>query len=377
MTMKSGSAFQRSNLMFNKRVLVFSGARSEFFILSSLIDELVQENCHVTLLVAASHYITELSGAQPYYTKTNAHNVMQCVPSDEAFKSPTKMLGDLIDQLASIEWRSYDVCVVLGDRYETLGFSICATLQNKLLVHLHGGEKTVGSYDDSFRHAITKLSHYHFVACEEYALRVIQLGEDPGRVFNYGAIGAEVALKLARIEPDTKFKELISDLGDFVLVTIHPETIDQSSMDRFLNIFFDTLATTNHRFLFNAPGYDQGYEDILKHIEIFLEEHPDSVFEPNVGSHNYFFLARNSVAVIGNSSSAIIELPMLGCTVINVGNRQNGRVIPPEVISVEFDKNQILNALTDCTDRKNKIHKMAKHRNFLYKKTPRKISPEK
>lgn len=212
------------------------------------------------------------------------------------------------------------------------------------IAHIHGGEVTTGAIDDSIRHSITKLSHLHFPIHEDYKKRLIQLGENPVTIFNYGGLGAHSI-------QNTKFKsksnleqELKINLDKKIfLITYHPTTLEKnksnyqvsnliSALDKFKNVIK----------IFTSSNFDHENKTIKKKILNFTGKNKDTFFYSSLGHLNYVSLMKISSVVIGNSSSGVLETPSLGIPTVNIGNRQKGRIISDNVINSEYKKNDII-----------------------------------
>ena len=238
-----------------------------------------------------------------------------------------------------------DLLIILGDRYETLAIVISAFFLNIPIAHLHGGEITIGSKDDSTRHAISKLSNYHFVANNLFKNRLIQMGENPRNIFTIGSPGLNNIEKLKffpkyQLEKklNIKFKE------KNIIVTFHPE-IDKEKTKILINQIFTVLKDLKNVNIFIcSPNADSFSGIIRKRINTFLKQKSDSYFFENLGFVNYLSLSKNCNFVIGNSSSAIIEIPFLGIPSINVGLRQKGRPYVKSIFSTEYSLQKIKDA---------------------------------
>lgn len=240
-----------------------------------------------------------------------------------------------------------DVIVLLGDRFEMLSIASAACIMRVPIVHISGGEVTQGAFDDSFRHAITKLSALHLTATEAYRRRVIQLGEQPDRVINSGALGV---LSAADVPPMTR-AELEADLGwefgeDALLVTVHPETLGDGG-----DIIGETLSALSRfpqsRLLITYPNNDPEGERIIRAIEAYAASQPRGrvLLVPSLGRRRYHSALRCVRAVVGNSSSGIVEVPSAGIPTVNIGNRQKGRIAAESVIHCPAHADAIADAI--------------------------------
>lgn len=241
-----------------------------------------------------------------------------------------------------------NILVVLGDRFEILGAVTAAFIMNIPVVHLYGGETTVGALDEGFRHAITKMSYLHFTATEEYRRRVIQLGEEPQRVFNVGSLGVENIKKMNLLSKDILQKELSFNFREKnVLVTFHSSTLETGvSKEQFRNLL--TLLSTHKDLgiIFTKTNADPAGRILNQMIDDFMVCNSDrSIVFYNMGQLKYFSTMQFVNTVIGNSSSGIIEAPSFGIGTINIGDRQAGRIKAQSIIDCCCDIHSIKFAL--------------------------------
>lgn len=241
-----------------------------------------------------------------------------------------------------------DILVLLGDRYEIFGVAGVASIMQIPIAHIHGGETTQGAFDEAFRHSITKMSHIHFAATNEYANRIIQLGEDPSRVFNVGGPGIENIKKLNLLNKDEFEKSIKFKLAKKnILITFHPVTLENSSareqFNELLNAL-DELEETN--FIFTKANSDTDGDVINKMIDEYVSENPQkAVAFASLGQLRYLSAIKFVDIVLGNSSSALLEVPSFKKATINIGDRQKGRARASSVIDVMPVKEEILAAI--------------------------------
>lgn len=246
-----------------------------------------------------------------------------------------------------------EILVVLGDRYEVLAAAVAATLLNIPIAHIHGGEITAGAFDDAIRHAITKMACLHFVAAEPYRQRVIRMGEHPDLVFNVGGPG----LDLADVAPPLTRAELFAKLGirgpeRFLLVTLHPTTAQPDADATNVAALLGALAEVKDRSLiFTGVNADPGYRAIDDAISAFVAARPGRAhLFTSLGSERYWAALRLADAVVGNSSSGILEAPAVGVPSINIGDRQKGRLRAASIIDCPADSGAVLASLQRIFD---------------------------
>lgn len=243
------------------------------------------------------------------------------------------------------EGRKYDLVVILGDRYEMLSVAIAAAIQQIPILHIHGGEATYGNYDEFIRHAITKMSLFHFTATEEYRQRVIQLGEDPDRVFYLGALGAENCLLIN--EKNIPDSILNLPRKKYFVVLFHPETLTISDPLFQINELLNSIKDykDDYMFVFLGSNADTHSDVIRNRVKEYVKAEQNAMYFENVHSDAYHYLLKNSICLIGNSSSGLIEAPSLGIFTINIGDRQAGRVRGNSVVDVKCNKEDIADAI--------------------------------
>lgn len=240
-----------------------------------------------------------------------------------------------------------DLLVVLGDRFEILSAVVAALVARIPVAHLHGGEITEGAFDDAIRHAITKMSHFHFVAADAYRRRVIQLGEDPERVFVVGGLGIDGIKRLnllSRPELETRLDFKFGRRN--LLVTFHPATLDSASPGdqmRELLSAFDSLEDTH--VIFTMPNADTAGRSLFAIVEEYVGTHPNSRAFTSLGQIGYLSAMREVDAVVGNSSSGLLEAPTFRKPTVNIGDRQSGRLKAHSVIDCAPDRASISAAL--------------------------------
>jgi GDP/UDP-N,N'-diacetylbacillosamine 2-epimerase (hydrolysing) len=238
--------------------------------------------------------------------------------------------------------------VVLGDRFETFCMAAAAQICRVPVAHIHGGELTEGVIDEAFRHCITKMSHLHFASCEIYRQRIIQLGETPERVFNVGALGVE-NIKKAQLMSREELSESIGFIldGPFFLVTFHPVTLEKGTAELQFQAILDALEYfPEHKVIITKTNADIGGRVINRMLEQYSEKQQDRVIGiASLGMVRYLSAMRYAAAVIGNSSSGIIEAPTFKVPTVNIGDRQKGRIQAESVINCSPEKDDIIKSI--------------------------------
>ncbi len=241
-----------------------------------------------------------------------------------------------------------DLIVLLGDRFEILGAATAALIANVPMAHLHGGELSLGAIDDSIRHAVTKMAHLHFVAAMDYRDRVIRMGEHPDRVFLVGGMGIDNIHRLQLLERE-EFEQAIGfTLGKRnLLITYHPVTTNPDAAASQMEEILKALTQLEDiHLIFTHPNADTGYKAIVEKIQVFVRQNSHrSILIKSMGQLNYLSALRHVDAVVGNSSSGIIEAPAFHIGTLNIGHRQDGRLRAASVIDCECEKQAILKGL--------------------------------
>jgi len=345
------------------KVCVFTGTRAEYGILKPLMTLISKDERTILQLIVSGSHLSAASGNTEQqiiadgFVDYEAVEILQDGSGDESvYKAMGVGLMRFGDVLKRIE---PSIVVILGDRYESFSFAAAATACRIPIVHIHGGEVTQGAIDEAFRHSITKMSHLHFTSTEEYSKRVMQLGENPETVFNVGALGVENVLKniqdLSREDVCQRLN--ISHQQQYFLITYHPVTLDRMDpVEQFKKIFNTLFQFKDYMLVFTGANADQDGARINIAIEELAKQFPDRVrFFISLGTNLYLNAAKYAECVIGNSSSGIIEVPSLGVPVVNIGNRQMGRVHSEGVLNCLEESDVISEAIQIAQTEKFKL----------------------
>ena len=240
-----------------------------------------------------------------------------------------------------------ELLLVLGDRFEILSAVAAALVARIPVAHLHGGEITEGAFDDAIRHSITKMSHLHFVAAQEYRNRVIQLGESPERVFVVGGLGIDSIKKLKLLERTELEASLGFKLGRRnLLITFHPATLDRATPAEQMTELLAALGELHDtRLIFTMPNADTGHRALFTLVDGFVASHPNARAYRSLGQVAYLSCMRHADGVVGNSSSGLLEAPTFPRGTVNIGDRQRGRLRAANVIDCEPERDKIAEAL--------------------------------
>ena len=342
-----------------KKIAVFTGTRAEYGLLYWILKGLHEANSiDLQLLVGGSHLAHEFGHTIDNIEKDGflVTERLDFLLSSDSPQAISKSLALAVIAGADCFARlKPDLLVLLGDRYECLALAQCAMLANIPIAHIHGGERTEGAVDDVIRHAISKMSHLHFTATKTYQDRVIQLGEHPSRVFDYGAPGLDNIDKLPLLS-----KKQLADaiefpqLTQFFLVTYHPVTLSSNDAKIALDNLLTVLAEqTKFQILITFPNADAQGRKLIDVLKNFVSQYSDRVklFE-SLGQLNYLSAMKHASLVIGNSSSGIIEAPSFQVPTINIGDRQKGRVSADSVFHCGESIEDIAKSITIALERK-------------------------
>lgn len=334
-----------------KKIVVMTATRAEYGLLRPVIFGLKQvENFDIEIVVTGMHLSPAFGETYKEIEKDNIriNKKIEILMSSDTSVGMSKAMG-----LAMISFAEYfeevkpDGLLVLGDRFETLAVC-CAAMNAEIpIFHIHGGELTEGVIDDAVRHSISKMSYLHFTSTEVYRKRVIQLGEAPERVFNVGAVGVENALNETLLSKENLCKALGIDCEQpYILGTFHPVTLEAESIEKQCSEFIEALKDYDRvHFIITKANADLGGRFINEGLEQISEKYKHIHLFTSLGMTRYLSAMRYSEAVIGNSSSGLIEAPSFHVPTINIGNRQRGRVQSVSVINCQADRTEIKKAI--------------------------------
>lgn len=335
-----------------RKICVVTGTRAEYGLLSRLM-RLIEEStdCQLQVIATNMHLLPEYGNTYREIEQDGfrmAAKVPMKKPTDDAFGVITSMAEEMNGMNEALRRLSPDMVLILGDRYEMLVVAIVAMLQRIPIAHLHGGEISEGAVDDSIRHSITKMSSLHFTSTKEYRKRVIQLGEQPERVFYVGSLGVE-NLKLIPLMSKQDLEDSLNFTfdGNTILVTYHPVTLgNRSPKDEISDFLLALDAFPALKVLFTMPNSDQGGEVIRQAIEDYCSRNSERCrCYSSLGLRRYLSVLRYVAAVAGNSSSGLLEVPSAHIPTLNIGERQKGRMHGESVFDCGSDTNSIIAGL--------------------------------
>lgn len=330
-----------------KRICILTATRAEYGLLSPLIKKMLAEpEFDVRVAVTGMHLSPEfgLTWKEIEADGVPIDRKIEMLLSADTPAAITKSMG-----VAMMGFADYfteikpDALIVLGDRYETLAVCVAAMNARIPIFHIHGGELTEGAIDDAIRHSITKMSYLHFTSTEEYRRRVIQLGEEPDRVFNVGALGVENALCAEKMSQKELEESLGWELGgSYAVLTFHPVTLENNTAEQQIQELLNAIESfPDIRFLATKANADAGGRVINEKLQQYASTHGHLRLYDSLGMKRYLSAIKYSRFVIGNSSSGIIEVPSFGIPTINIGDRQNGRIQGESVFNCVPQKDDI------------------------------------
>jgi UDP-N-acetylglucosamine 2-epimerase (non-hydrolysing)/GDP/UDP-N,N'-diacetylbacillosamine 2-epimerase (hydrolysing) len=352
--------------MSKRKVCVVTGTRAEYGLLYPILKEIEsREELLLQLVVTTAHLSDEFGSTYKQIEKDGFaidEKIDNLLPSDEK-SSIAKSTGLAIMLLAdSFKKLNSDIVLLLGDRFEAHAAATTALLMNIPIAHVHGGEITEGAVDEQIRHSITKMSQLHFCSTEVYRQRVIQMGEDPSKVFNTGAPGIDNIVNLDLLSKDNLENQLDWEFTQTcALFTYHPTTLEDRDLETDLEVILNVLLDSGIGILFTYANADNGGRVINQKIETFCKLDVDKYkVVKNLGQLLYLSAMKYVDLLIGNTSSGIIEAASFCKPVVNIGNRQSGRLKGVNVIdcSIKDLKKSIKLALSDnfiknCCNQKN------------------------
>lgn len=349
-----------------KTISILTATRAEYGLLKSIIQKLLEKNTFDVKVVATGAHLSPEFGLTYKEIEKDGIEIdekIEILLSSDTKSSVSKSMG-----LAMISFSEYfnrinpDLLIILGDRYEAFAVASVAMVHNIPIAHLHGGETTEGAIDEAIRHSISKMSYIHFASTEEYKNRIIQLGENPDRVFNVGALGVENIKNEKLISKKELFDFLnIKDLNKkYAVGTFHPVTLEtQSTEQQAKNVLDACLEFEDIIFIFTKANADTNGRIINDLLEEYSSKYANIKVYTSLGMVRYLSALKYAEFVIGNSSSGLLEVPSFNIPTVNIGNRQKGRVQSETVINCKTIKEDIIESIKKAlsTDFRDKIKK--------------------
>ena len=335
-----------------KRIGIMTGTRAEYGLLKPLMQEINKDNDLELYLIVSGMHLSPEFGMTYKEIEEDGFQINAKVEMLLSSDSPvgiSKSIGlGIIGFADEFQRADLDMLILLGDRYEALSAAICAMVMRIPIAHLHGGELTEGAIDEGIRHSITKMSYLHFTSTEEYRRRVIQLGENPERVFCVGAIGVENIKKINLMTKEELERSIHFEIDEnTVIVTYHPVTLENNTVEeQFLNLLEVLDRNPKIRMIFTKANADTNGRIVNELIDKYAAQNSERACAfMSLGQKRYLSALKYCRIVIGNSSSGIIEAPSFGKPIINIGDRQKGRICADSVINCGYTQQEIQQAM--------------------------------
>ena len=334
-----------------RKVCVVTGTRAEYGLLRWVMQGIKDDpELALQIVVTGMHLSPEFGETYREIEKDGFQidRKIEMLLSSDTPRAISKSMGlGLIGFSDAFAQLQPDLILVLGDRFEIFSAVSAALIACIPVAHIHGGETSQGAYDEALRHAITKMSHIHFVAAEDYRIRVIQLGESPKNVFLVGGLGVENIKRLQLLDRDVLESSLGLKFGlKNLLITFHPATLETASAKQQMEELLLALADIQDtQLIFTLPNADSGARALITMVNNFIDQHPNAYVFTSLGYLNYLSCMAQVDGVVGNSSSGLLEAPTFKKGTINIGDRQRGRLQSESVINCEPSRNDIAIAL--------------------------------
>lgn len=346
-----------------RKICIITGSRAEYGLLYSLLKKIKKDkSTELQVVATCMHLLPKFGSTYKEIIKDGFkinYKVKMSIPSSKP-ESITSATGlGMVGFSKAFSKLKPDLVVVLGDRFEILSASFAALSKNIPIAHIHGGESTFGAIDEAIRHSITKMSTWHFTATNVYKKRIVQMGENPKRVYLVGSLGVERIKKIKLLSKNNLEKKIKFKFGKRnILTTFHPETLsNDSKKDSFKYLLHALKKIDDVSIIFTLPNADAGSDKITKMIKDFVKlDKKKYIAFKSMGDKLFLSAMKHSDLVIGNSSSGIIEAPCFSIPTINIGDRQQGRVQAKSIINAKLNKLSISKSLKIVFLKKKKMN---------------------
>ena len=335
-----------------KRIGIMTGTRAEYGLLKPLMQEINKDNDMELYLIVSGMHLSPEFGMTYQEIEEDGFEInakVEMLLSSDSPAGISKSIGlGVIGFADEFQRADLDMLILLGDRYEALSAAISAMVMRIPIAHLHGGELTEGAIDEGIRHSITKMSYLHFTSTEQYRNRVIQLGENPERVFYVGALGVENIKKINLMTKEELERSIRFEIDEnTVIVTYHPVTLENNTVEeQFLNLLEVLDRNPKIRMIFTKANADTNGRIVNELIDKYAAQNSERACAfVSLGQKRYLSALKYCRIVIGNSSSGIIEAPSFGKPIINIGDRQKGRICADSVINCGYTQQEIQQAM--------------------------------
>lgn len=335
------------------KIAILTSSRADYGILYPLISKLYDDKFFYVEMIAFGSHLSKLSGKTKELILNDGFEIKYSLNTSPKSDTPlhiSNSMANTINKFAKI-WNkeNYDLVIVIGDRYEMFAACISSIAFNVKIAHIHGGETTNGAIDDCFRNSITQMASIHFAAAEEYKNRIIELKNSNLNVYNTGSLSIDnfKNLKLLSIE-DFQRKFKIDLQFPTILITFQPETVNFEKNKEYISILTETLGElSKFQLVITMPNEDTMGMHIRKKLETFINNNSNAIKVETFGTIGYLSCMKHCKMMLGNTSSGFIEAAFFSKYVINIGKRQDGRIVTPNIRTVEIDKIKILDAVNN------------------------------
>lgn len=333
-----------------RKITVVTGTRAEYGLLKNIMKAIDEEKTLKLQVIATGMHLSHKYGLTKNDILNDGFIIDEECPilldysgRDKNAREISVAISEFVGAFNRLK---PDIVIVLGDRYEAFAAATTAMAMNIPIAHVSGGEITEGAMDEQIRHGITKLSHIHFPGVECYAENIRKMGEEPWRVFNVGDSGIE-NIKLTKLMSSEELSESLGVIVDenTLLVTYHPVTLEIDDVENQINNVIKALDKVDKNMIITYPNSDNGGDKIIKALDEFAKKNKNVHLFQSLGSLRYLSTMKLCGVVVGNSSSALIEAPFLKKPVVNIGNRQKGRLMAENIISTDYECENIYNAI--------------------------------
>jgi len=331
----------------NRKICVITGSRAEYGLLRWVMQG-IKDDADLNLqVIATGMHLSPEFGLTYKVIEADGFKIdrkVEILTSSDTPVGIAKSMGlGMIGFADALNELNPDLIVVLGDRFEIFSAVSAALVARIPVAHLHGGETTEGAFDEAMRHSITKMSHFHFVAANEYKRRVIQLGEQPEHVFLVGGLGVDNINRLKLLDRNALEADLGFNFGKKnLLITFHPVTLETASSEKQMRALLEALVKLEDtQLIFTMPNADTDGRTLIKMVEKFASQYANAHVFTSLGQLRYLSCVAQVDGVVGNSSSGLLEVPSFKKGTINIGDRQTGRLQSSSIINCEPDQRSI------------------------------------
>ena len=362
-----------------QKILIISTSRADYGILENLIFELIKKkNFDVFLGITKSHFSKKFGFTELKFQKNFNNKIIKFdkinLKNDKIDTILSNILSVFNSTTKILKKKKFDKLIVLGDRYELIGFCLPFYFKKIPIIHLHGGEETKGAYDNKIRKIISIISSFHFVSHSRYEKNLKKMLNYKKDIYNFGSLGAENIEKFKDSETkkniEKKFNIRFSK--ENILVCIHPETNNLKSHKENVDSLFKFLEKIKYyNIFFTSPGHDAGSDYIISKIRYFTKKFKNSFYVKSFGKNYYFSVLNKCKCLIGNSSSGIIEASSFQIPVINIGVRQKGREQSKNTVNADYNETDILKKFKFVMSKKF-LNSLKKVKNIYFKKDTKK-----